>query len=274
LHIPERSISLDPNEAPPSAFMASTAVAPFWHTALLIMGVVALSIQSANEFAGPQHPINRLQTYEFTAITELVMLAWIYFGLRLKKVPLRALLGSNAGGLRSLAVDFGFAMIFWISSLMILGGIGIVWEIIQAAITHRPLFPNANQLTPDATQQQTLHTLGQLAPTNASEVLAWILLCILAGIAEELIFRGYLQRQFAAWSRGSIAVGVAGSALLFGAAHGYQGARNMVLLAVFGALFSVLSLLRRGLRPGMMAHSWQDLIAGLVLAALKAHHVV
>jgi membrane protease YdiL (CAAX protease family) len=241
---------------------------------LLIAGIAALSIQGANEFAGPQHAINRLQTYALTAITELVMVAWIYFGLRLRKVPLGAILGSNAGGLRAFVLDLGYAMIFWVVSLMILGGIGITWEILQAVLSHRPLFPNGTQLTPDPGQQQTLHTLSQLAPTSASEVVAWIFLCVLAGMAEEMIFRGYLQRQFAAWSRGAMALGVAGSALLFGAAHGYQGARNMVLLAIFGALFSILSLLRRGLRPGMMAHGWHDLIAGLVLAVLKAHHVV
>ncbi len=254
--------------------MASTPVAPVWHTAVLIAGIVALSVQSAHDIGGLQHPINRLQTYLFTAGNELLMLAWIYFGLRLKKMPLRALIGSNAGGLRTVALDLGVAAVFWISALMILGGIGVTWEIIDAAVAHRPLFPAGNQLTPDPTQQQTIHTLAQLAPANAGEVLAWIVLCSIAGIAEEIIFRGYLQRQFAAWSHGTAIIGVALSALLFGAAHGYQGARNMVLLAVFGALFSALSLWRRGLRPGIFTHGWHDLIAGIVLAALKAHHVV
>jgi membrane protease YdiL (CAAX protease family) len=111
-----------------------------------------------------------------------------------------------------------------------------------------------------------------LAPTNGGEAVAWIFLCIIAGVVEEMIFRGYLQRQFIAWTRGTVAAGVAFSALLFGAAHGYQGVRNMVLLAVFGVLFSLLALFRRSLRAGIIAHSWHDLFAGLVLAFLKAHH--
>ena len=78
------------------------------------------------------------------------------------------------------------------------------------------------------------------------------------------MFRGYLQRQFTAWAHGSDAVGVVFSALLFGAAHGYQGVRNMFLLAVFGGLFSLLALFRRSLRAGIFAHSWHDLIAGLI----------
>ena len=168
----------------------------------------------------------------------------------------------------------GFALLFWVASLMVLGTIGIFWAVIEAAITHHSLFPSGKQLTPDLTQQQAIHSLTQLAPSNGIEIAAWVLLCIIAGIAEESIFRGYFQRQFTAWARGAVAVGVVFSALLFGAAHGYQGARNMVMLAVFGVLFSSLALLRRSLRAGIFAHSWHDLIAGLALALLKAHHFI
>ncbi len=92
---------------------------------------------------------------------------------------------------------------------------------------------------------------------------AGCLLCLLVGVAEELVFRGYLQQQFTAWSRGAAAGGVVFSAIMFGAAHGYEGVRAMFLLAVFGALFSLLALFRRNLRAGIFAHSWHDAIAGL-----------
>ena len=273
MYLPTHPLKPDA-DAPLETFMASSSVAPFWHTALLVVAIVALSIQSAHQLVGPGHPVNRLQTYAVTAITEAVMVAWILFGLRLRKVPLRTLLGSTNGRMPPFALDLGFAMVFWFASLMILGGIGLMWEIIEAALTHRSLIPVSGPLTPDPVQEQTLRTLSELAPAHPSEVVAWVVLCLIAGFAEELIFRGYLQRQFTAWSRGAVTIGVGASALLFGAAHGYQGARNMILLSCFGALFSILSLLRRGLRPGMIAHSWHDLVAGLVLAVLKAHHIV
>jgi uncharacterized protein len=263
---------------PPPAFhipiVAPSPVAPAWHTVVLIAGIALLSVAGAAELSGGEASFNRLPTYAFTAVTELFMLAWVYFGLRLRKVPFRSLLGYFSGSFQSIAVDLAFAVLFWIASLIVLGTIGIFWTVIEASITHRSLFPSGKQLAPDPTQQQTIHTLAQLAPTNEREVAAWILLCIIAGFVEEVVFRGYLQRQFSAWSRGAAAVGVALSALLFGAAHGYQGARNMVLLAVFGALFSLLALFRRSLRAGIFAHSWHDLFAGLMLALLKAHHVV
>jgi uncharacterized protein len=247
-------------------------IAPVWHTVVLVAGVVLLSVSSAAGLSGAQASVNRLPTYALTIATELFMLAWVYFGLRLRKVPFRSLLGSIPGDFRSIAVDLGFAMVFWLGSLMVLGTIALFWTVIEAAITHRSLLPSGKPLAPDAAQQQTLQTLLQLAPANGREVAAWIVVCIIAGIVEETVFRGYLQRQFTAWAKGAVAAGVAGSALLFGAAHGYQGLRSMVLLCVFGVLFSLLAHFRHSLRAGMIAHSWQDICAGLLLALLKAHH--
>ncbi len=258
----------------PSLISKIEPVAPAWHTVILIAGIVALSIESAIELSSPQHEINRLQTYAFTAVTELAMLAWVYFGVRLKNIPFRSLFGSIPGNLRSVAVALGLAIVFWISSLIILGILGIFYAATEAAITHHPLIQSGKQINSDPVQQQALHTLTRLAPANGYEILAWTLLCIIAGVAEEIIFRGYFQRQFTAWSRGAVVAGIAFSSLLFGAAHGYQGVRSMFLLAVFGVLFSVLAWFRRGLRPGIFAHSWHDLIAGLMLALLKAHHLV
>ena len=257
---------------PPIPALPPGPVAPAWHTVALIAGIVLLSFAGAAQLTGEQAQVNRLQTYAFTAGTELALVAWVYFGMRLRKVPFRSLFGSVSGNIRSLAIDFGLALAFWIGALFVLANIGIYWTLAEAAIRHRPLPFPGKDLTPDPSQQQTIHTLSQLAPTNGREVAAWICLCILAGIAEELVFRGYLQRQFTAWARGAAVAGVVGSALFFGAAHGYQGARNMVLLAVFGVLFSLLALFRRSLRPGIFAHAWHDLIAGLVLAFLHAHH--
>jgi len=273
LQTPENS-PIDPLSPPidPSSMRSPWPIAPLWHTILLIAGIALLSVAGAAQFSGAQPEVNRLPTYGLTAATELFMLGWVYFGLRLQKVPFRSLLGSISGNFRSIVTDFGVALAFWIGSLFVLANIGIFWTLIEAAIKHQALFSPGKPLAPDAAQQQTLHTLTRLAPVNGTEVAAWIGLCIIAGLVEEVVFRGYLQRQFTAWARGTVAVGVAGSAIFFGAAHGYQGARNMILLAVFGALFSLLALLRRSLRPGIFAHSWHDLFAGLVLAFLKAHH--
>jgi hypothetical protein len=77
-----------------------------------------------------------------------------------------------------------------------------------------------------------------------------------------MIFRGYLQRQFSIFFR-SAAAGVVLQGIMFGAAHGYQGPKLMLVIVVFGVMFGMLAHSRRSLRPGMFAHFLQDLIIGI-----------
>lgn len=268
-----------PTEEPPVSPVAPTVprgIAPVWHTLLFMAGIILLSVEGARELSG-KHGVgaesNRLMTYAQTVFSQLLMLGWVYLGLRLRKIPFRSLLGEFSMSVKSIFIDIGVATIFWFASLIVLGTLGITWTVIDALAHHRSLL-SLNKGGPDASQQQAVHTLTTLVPTTGREVVAWILVCIFAGFAEEIIFRGYFQRQFTAWSRGAVIGGVLLSAAMFGAAHGYQGVRNMVLLSIFGALFSLLALLRRSLRPGMFAHAWHDLFAGLVLALLHWKHMI
>jgi CAAX protease family protein len=106
-----------------------------------------------------------------------------------------------------------------------------------------------------------------LAPQGSLESLLWIALAVTAGICEETIFRGYLQRQFVAWTR-SAPVGVLLSAALFGAGHIYQGAKATVVIGVYGLMFGILAEARQNLRPGIITHAWHDAITGLVIRFL------
>jgi len=213
---------------------------------------------------------------------EVALLIWVWVGLRLRGTTFRSLLGGFSLSLRSIAADLGFALVFWFASLLVLGTIGLAWSGVEAAVTHRPAVTRAagqkaqsgKPLAATDSQKQAIHALVQLAPSGANEIAAWALLCLLVGFVEETVFRGYLQQQFIGWARGGAAAGVVLSAVVFGGAHAYQGVRNMALLTVFGALFSLLALKRRSLRAGMFAHSWHDFVAGLALAWLKSSHLI
>lgn len=263
-----------PQLATPFDEDARTTIAPVWHTAVLLAGIAAIAIHGASRLPAAAN-LNRLATYGTAAATEAALLAWVAFGLRLRGIPFRSLTGKISGGLLAIGKDMGAALLFWIAALILLGSVGVVWSRVEAAVEHRQFAPPSGEpLQVDPSQREALRVLAQLAPANGEEAAAWVLLCLLVGIAEETIFRGYLQRQFAAWARGKVAAGVIFSALIFGSAHAYQGARNMVLLTVFGVLFSVLALVRRNLRACAFAHSWHDLIAGLALALLKSHGMI
>ena len=222
-----------------------------------------------------------LRTYGMTADLEIGS-DWVgrprgaasgEFRLDLSFGKMSVSLRSIAGGFRASRSCSGWC------SMMALATLAMLWMSIEAADHSSSHSDSDGQerkdddaAIPRATGQR--RAVVQLAPTNGKEIAAWLLLCMLVGVAEELVFRGYLQQQFTAWTRGAAAGGVVFSALMFGAAHGYEGARAMFMLSVFGAFFSLLALFRRNLRAGIFAHSWHDAVAGLTVAFLHSRHVL
>ena len=101
-----------------------------------------------------------------------------------------------------------------------------------------------------------------LLPESGVEIAAWVIVCLTAGFCEEVVFRGYLQRQLVALTE-SASLAVALQAVCFGIAHGYQGLQNVVVITVLGSLYGVLALWRRSTRPGMIAHAWADFYGGV-----------
>ncbi len=110
--------------------------------------------------------------------------------------------------------------------------------------------------------------LGFLTPATHLELFVWFFLSATAGFCEEIIFRGYLQRQLGILCRSTLA-GVLLSAVIFGAAHGYEGPARMFLIGIFGLMFGLLAWWRKSLRSGMMAHAWHDALSGAILRLLK-----
>lgn len=110
---------------------------------------------------------------------------------------------------------------------------------------------------------ESRNTVAGMLPAGTVEAMLWIVLSISAGIAEELAFRGYLQRKLIGLS-GRVSVGVVLQAVVFGLVHGYQGMWSVVRIVSYGVLFGVTALWRKSLRPGMIAHAWTDIAAGLL----------
>ncbi len=195
---------------------------------------------------------HHLANYGITLAWEWALAGLAYWGIRLRKTPLRAILGERRRGRKGFFIDVAAAGLFWIFSLLVLAALAIILRLFHL----------------ESAQKQ----ISQLAPASLAEAALWIALSVSAGICEEFVFRGYLQQQFTR-ATGRVWVGVLVSALLFGTAHGYEGIAGMLMITVFGALFSVLAIKRGSLRAGMMAHGWHDSITGLLLWALKRANV-
>jgi membrane protease YdiL (CAAX protease family) len=101
-----------------------------------------------------------------------------------------------------------------------------------------------------------------ITPKTGLELVVWLGMSATGGFCEELVFRGYLTRQFRAWT-GSRLFAVVLQGVVFGLAHGYYS-KGMILIMVHGWLLGLLADWRKSLRPGMLAHGLQDALGGVV----------
>jgi uncharacterized protein len=221
-------------------------VAPLWHTLTVIFILLAISLLSYHSrgLAGLRQPKNHIAAYLSTIAMEWVVLGFIWFGLRLRSQRLRVLLGENWRARREIARDLAIAVGFVIAANIILSALAHLLKATQNA------------------------AIRNLLPHGRTEIALYFLLTATAGICEEIIFRGYLQRQFSAGFK-STTLAVLLQGIIFGASHGYQGPKFMLIIVVYGVLFGLLAQWRLSLRPGMISHFLQDFGAGL----LGAHYL-
>jgi uncharacterized protein len=104
----------------------------------------------------------------------------------------------------------------------------------------------------------------KLFPQDDVERLAFFALVTTVALCEELIYRGFVQRVFQDWSRGSVLVAVVGSAVFFALAHLYQGRRGLVSTLTIGLLFSTIRAWTGSLLPCIVAHFVADITVGML----------
>ena len=164
---------------------------------------------------------SRVAVYLLTTAWAWAAVGYMYWSRRRRALAFQAIAGERWKSAAGCLADLGVAFAFSLLALMVLA--------VVARLIHSPGMPPS---------------LRNLAPRDSFETALWILLSVPAGICEETIFRGYLQKQFAAWTR-SQPVGVLLSAALFGAGRIYQGGKATVVIGVYGLLFGILVELRK-----------------------------
>jgi membrane protease YdiL (CAAX protease family) len=220
-------------------------IAPWWHTALLVALFLGIAVSGAFfQRQARAEPGMLRHTHVVPLYLSLIAMEWGLFvyvwkgGLRRTGTKLSELVGGRWTSARDVFVDAVLALGLW----------GI-WTLVEIA-WHRWLGPS------HAAPIQTL------LPQRAVEILLWIGVSISAGVCEELVFRGYFQKQFEIFTHsrwGALFL----QAVLFGISHGYQGIEACVKIAIFGSLYGLFALWRKRLRPGMMAHAWGDILSGI-----------
>lgn len=108
---------------------------------------------------------------------------------------------------------------------------------------------------------QTTEEIIGSAETPGEIAIYFVLVCILAPIFEELIFRGYVYGGLRRWLSPRAAIVIAGAA--FAAVH--LNAEAFLVITLIGAMLCYLYERSRSLIPGMIAHGLHN---GLVLAVM------
>jgi membrane protease YdiL (CAAX protease family) len=250
-----------PNQsgATPPPSLEYKPVASYLHTALVIAIMVAVASVSATTMKGAPDPKGPLAQYISTIIWLWLLTALVAFGVRRHGTSIRELIGTPWRGFDDVLIDFVIAGGFWISSALLLAGLRYLFS--PGSI------PSAT--SPDSIRESFKH-VAPLIPHSPREIFFWILMSLSAGICEEFVFRGYLQRQFSALTSNA-AWGIFISAAVFSVGHLYQGGLQMAFIGAYGAMFGVLAHFRKSLRPGMIAHAWQDILSGVALSLLLPH---
>jgi len=237
LEEPIPAVASGPQAKPASMRPVVVLVVVFLATAL--WGALAQR-QAAHSGTLPL-PASPAAVYAGLILMEWGMVLYLWkAALRGSTTELRDLIGGRWKGVRDVAIDIAIGLLTW-GAWTLLSRMWVSWS------------------GPDAAA-----SVDSLLPHRLHEIALWIVLSLSAGFAEELVFRGYLQRQFHALT-GSASIALLLQAALFGVSHGYQGMFACARICVFGLLFGLLALGRRSLRPGMVAHAWTDIASGLLL---------
>jgi membrane protease YdiL (CAAX protease family) len=212
---------------------------------LIGAGVVALGFlaQHAPSSGGPaasgqlaSH--NKAIPIYLTAIfMDWALLYYCFAGVHHRGGSFWALAGGRWTSWKSVAVDLGIALPFWV--LWTGAAYGVHWLLGASAAK----------------------SVDSLLPRSLPEILIWIATSITAGVCEEMAFRGYVQRQLHALG-GNVVGAVLGQGLIFGLFHAYQGWKNVIVISVLGALYGALAAWRGNLRINIITHAWTDFWEG------------
>jgi membrane protease YdiL (CAAX protease family) len=233
----------DDSNIPAAAPGRRRFIASPWHTLsiLLIFGYFAFrdAQQAQHEVSGQQIAAHGaiLRGYLLSIAYEWGMAFWAWGGVRFNGGTVRDLTGGRWPNWKSVALDVGIAIPFW-----------GVWEL-TAWLMHLAVDRVATPTTP-------YHP-----PSGFAEAFLWFVLSVSAGICEEMVFRGYLQKQFQVGTR-SIVAGVILQGTVFGLVHAYQCWKQAMVIAPLGILYGALVAWRGNLRASVIAHAWSDIFEG------------
>jgi membrane protease YdiL (CAAX protease family) len=218
-------------------------IAPRWHTTALIALIFAVAISGSLLARGGSAPSSAAPSGRVAGYLAMMVVPWMLtlYVARVGRArsALSFLVFPEARGaeLRRLPVDLGIAALCAVS----------------IRVCERLLAPPVDARHATA--------IAAMLPHGALEHALWVLVAISVGFGEEVVYRGYLRAQLAAFTK-SPWLGVVLQAFVFGVAHTNQGLAAAARIAFYGLAFGAVVQLRGSLVPTIAAHVAIDAASG------------
>lgn len=182
--------------------------------------------------------------YIFGVCFEWFWVLYVWLGIRRRGGNLRDLVGGSWSSVRRILIDACLGFGVWLVYLVIyVIPVGMILERLgMRTRVANPLLPRH---------------------FTAADAILFLLLAVSAGFCEEIVFRGYLQKQFMALT-GSTVAAVLLQAIVFSSGHIYEGVRGVLSAGFLGVLWGLVAWWRKSLRPGMVCHAWSDVFVALI----------
>jgi hypothetical protein len=213
----------------------------------MLLIVLILPIASVFQLKGADHgarilsvPRDRELVYIAVLIAEWGLFALVYVGLFLQKTLLSRLIGESPSGKPDLKRDIGL-------------GIGAALLVFCSTAMLVYLFGPFDR-----------HDID-IYPKTAVQLYFFFLMLVSAGFTEEIIFRGYLLKQFRHFFK-SDTVSILLQALLFSIAHGFdESMPGMLNKFLTGLLFGYIAYRTNRLMPTIVAHCGINAAAAILI---------
>jgi uncharacterized protein len=215
------------------------------HTAIILLILVALAIEALVQMVRVPHDFvgssGRLLLYGQIVTIQLLLLWFVRAGIRRSGYSVRALVDESPWNVGRWTRYLGLGIAAW-----------LLWMIFSGALS---FFATP---TPEE-----LQAVLKFLPRGPIEKSCWILFALITNFCEEVLYRGYLMRQFRSFT-GSTTLALLLQAVVFGLGHVSLGMALMLSVSLLALFLGALALWQKSLIPGMIAHISLSVFGGLL----------
>lgn len=213
------------------------AVASTRHTVAFLLASITLAVLGLvrNPFylwpTALARPHARLLLYLQILALQLLWVGYVWFGMRRSAISMGMLIDGSKG-----------TRLRWLRYLAI-GVAGWIVYLSIGALLSAALHPSV----------EALRGMQAMLPKTPGERFLWAAFALTAGICEEIVYRGYLLRQFRGVT-GSTFAALILQALGYSVVHLSLPIQYLAAVAVLGLLLGMLAIWQKSLVPGMVLH--------------------